>query len=83
MMGDRNSIIAFGAGAISKRIIKDGSRFRAERMPNLKDIPSYIQRIKEQTEKKKTFFRLNDMPLKRGGNRQSNLLEDKQCFISE
>ena len=69
MMGDKNSIIAFGAGAMSKRIAAYGSGFRAERMPNLKDIPSYLLRMDEQTAKKRTFFHLNDMPLETGGNK--------------
>ncbi len=59
MMGDRNSVLALGAGGMSKRAFPCGDAYRIERLPNLKDIESYLKRIDEMIEKKQAFFSLN------------------------
>ena len=53
-MEEISSIMAVGAGAISKRVFADENRI--ERQPNIKDIKGYIERIDELIEKKKCFF---------------------------
>ncbi len=53
-MEDVSSVIAVGAGAISKRIFNMENRI--ERQPNCKFIQDYIARIDEMIEKKKNFF---------------------------
>ncbi|MHB1483153.1 MAG: coproporphyrinogen dehydrogenase HemZ [Saccharofermentanales bacterium] len=58
MMSDRNSVVAFGAGAISKRYIPSEPDLRKKmaRQPNIKDIREYLERIDELINKKKMFF---------------------------
>ena len=53
-MEDVSSVIAVGAGAISKRVFNLENRI--EREPNCKFIPDYIDRIDEMIEKKVEFF---------------------------
>lgn len=53
-MEDTSSVIAIGAGAISKRVFNLENRI--ERQPNCKFIEDYISRIDEMIEKKTTFF---------------------------
>ena len=53
-MEDMSSVIAIGAGAISKRVFNLENRI--EREPNCKFIPDYIDRIDEMIEKKVKFF---------------------------
>ncbi len=53
-MEDTSSVIALGAGAISKRVFTTENRI--ERLPNCKFIEDYISRIDEMIEKKKNFF---------------------------
>lgn len=53
-MEDVSSIIAIGAGAISKRVFNLENRI--ERQPNCKFINDYIDRIDEMIEKKVRFF---------------------------
>ena len=60
MMGDRNSVMAFGAGAISKKTGPCAGRPAVTRLPNLKDIQCYQDRIDERIEKKRLFFRLEE-----------------------
>lgn len=52
MMQERESILAFGAGASSKKITGD----RVEHIFNVKDVDQYIQRIDEMTERKRSAF---------------------------
>lgn len=47
------TIVACGAGAISKRIYPDG---RIERSENVKDVAQYIERIGEMVERKRVLF---------------------------
>jgi len=53
-MEDTSSVIAVGAGAISKRIYTTENRI--ERQPNCKFIEDYIARIDEMIEQKVRFF---------------------------
>lgn len=54
-MEEHTTILACGANAISKRIYLDENRI--ERCANVKDIPSYINRIDEMIERKKELFK--------------------------
>lgn len=49
-MGEKQTIVALGAGSVSKRVYPDG---RIERCENVKDISQYIDRIGEMIERKK------------------------------
>ncbi len=53
-MEDTSSVIALGAGAISKRVFSIENRI--ERQPNCKFIEDYISRIDEMIDKKIKFF---------------------------
>ncbi len=53
MMGDQRSILAFGAGAMSKRCYPDG---RIERRANVKGLPDYLARVEEMVERKRQLF---------------------------
>lgn len=53
IMEEKQSIIALGAGSISKRVYEDG---RIERCDNVKDVKLYIERIAEMIEKKKKLY---------------------------
>ncbi len=55
MMEETTSIMAHGAGAMSKRIF--GGEHRVERIPNPKDIATYIQKLELlEAEKRKLFL---------------------------
>ena len=54
MMEEACSILALGAGAISKRIYLGENRI--ERAPNVKDIASYLERTDEMVERKRRLF---------------------------
>ena len=54
-MEEHASILACGANAISKRVFLKENRI--EREANVKDIPSYINRIDEMIERKKSLFK--------------------------
>lgn len=60
MMGDKNTVIALGAGAISKKMILNEDGMHMERFPNLKDISSYLSRIDELIAKKQMFFNMEN-----------------------
>lgn len=49
MMEEKQTIVALGAGSISKRVYPDG---RIERCENVKDVAQYIERIGEMIERK-------------------------------
>lgn len=53
IMEEKQSIMALGAGSISKRVLSDG---RIERCDNVKDVGLYIERIDEMIERKKNLF---------------------------
>ncbi len=50
MMEEKQTIVACGAGSVSKRVYPDG---RIERSENVKDVSQYIERIGEMIERKK------------------------------
>ena len=56
-MEEMNSVIAVGAGAISKRVCR--SEKRIERSPNVKDIHEYINRVDEMVQRKVELFGKN------------------------
>ncbi len=53
IMEEVQSIIACGAGSITKRVFPDG---RIERCENVKDVALYIEKIDEMIERKRTLF---------------------------
>ena len=53
IMEEKQSIVALGAGSISKRVYPDG---RIERCENVKDVASFIERIDEMIERKRKLF---------------------------
>lgn len=52
-MEEKQTIVACGAGTISKRVYKDG---RIERCDNVKDVKLYIEKIDEMIGRKKRLF---------------------------
>lgn len=56
IMEDWQSIVALGAGSISKRIFEDG---RIERCENVKDVAQYMERIDEMIERKRRLLILS------------------------
>lgn len=53
IMEEVQTIVALGAGSITKRVFSDG---RIERCENVKDVATYIARIDEMIERKRSFF---------------------------
>ena len=53
MMEEKQSIVACGAGSISKRLYPDG---RIKRCENVKDVSQYIARIGEMIERKRVLL---------------------------
>ena len=53
IMEEKQTIVACGAGTISKRVYPDG---RIERCDNVKDVAQYIERIEEMIERKRELF---------------------------
>lgn len=53
IMEEKQSIVALGAGSISKRVYPDG---RIERCENVKDVASFIERIDEMIERKRKLL---------------------------
>ncbi len=53
IMEEKQTIVACGAGSISKRVYPDG---RIERCENVKDVASFIERIDEMIERKRKLF---------------------------
>ena len=56
MMEETTSILAHGAGAMSKRIF--GGERRVERIPNPKDIETYIAKLATVNQQKRSLFGL-------------------------
>ena len=52
-MEEKQTIVALGAGSISKRVFPDG---RIERCDNVKEVGLYIERIDEMTRRKQELF---------------------------
>ena len=53
IMEEKQTIVALGAGSITKRVFPDG---RIERCDNVKDVALYIERIDEMIERKRRHF---------------------------
>lgn len=53
IMEEKQTIVACGAGTISKRVYPDG---RIERCDNVKDVALYIEKIEEMIERKRKLF---------------------------
>ncbi len=53
MMSDQRSILAFGAGSVSKRAF---SKTRLERCPCVRDVHEYMRRAEEMAGRKLSFF---------------------------
>ena len=53
IMEEVQSIVALGAGTVTKRVFPDG---RIERCDNVKDIAQYIERINEMINRKRLLF---------------------------
>ena len=54
IMEEAASILAFGAGAISKKV--SGGVVKIRRAPAIKDVPKYIGRIEQMIERKRELF---------------------------
>lgn len=52
-MEEKQTIVAIGAGTISKRVYPDG---RIERCDNVKDVEQYMDRIQEMIERKRKLY---------------------------
>lgn len=53
IMEEKQTIVALGAGSITKRVFEDG---RIERCDNVKDVALYIEKIHEMIERKKKLL---------------------------
>lgn len=53
ILEEKQTIIACGAGSITKRVFPDG---RIERCDNVKDVAQYIERIEEMIERKRQLL---------------------------
>lgn len=53
IMEEKQTVVALGAGTISKRVYPDG---RIERRENVKDVGLYIEKIDEMLERKRRLF---------------------------
>jgi len=53
IMEEKQTIVACGAGSITKRVYNDG---RIERCDNVKDVVQYIERVEEMIERKRTLY---------------------------
>lgn len=53
IMEEKQTIVALGAGSITKRVYPDG---RIECCDNVKDVALYIEKIDEMIERKKKLF---------------------------
>jgi oxygen-independent coproporphyrinogen-3 oxidase len=52
---EKQTIVALGAGSITKRVYSDG---RIERCDNVKEVAMYIDQIDEMIERKRELFRI-------------------------
>ena len=57
-MDEKQTIVALGAGSISKKVYPDG---RIERCENVKEVAQYIERIDEMIERKRVLFQRPDI----------------------
>lgn len=53
LVEEKQTIVALGAGSITKRVFPDG---RIERCDNVKDVGLYIEKIEEMMERKRKLL---------------------------
>ena len=53
LVEEKQTIVALGAGSITKRVFPDG---RIERCDNVKDVGLYIEKIEEMIDRKRKLF---------------------------
>lgn len=58
IMEEVQTIVALGAGSITKRVYPDG---RIERCENVKEVAQYIERIEEMIERKRVLFMTKEL----------------------
>ena len=58
IMEEKQTIVALGAGSITKLVLPDG---RIERCDNVKDVKLYIEKIEEMIQRKEDLFALEDL----------------------
>lgn len=56
IMEEKQSIVALGAGTVTKRVFHEGDNYRMERCDNVKDVSLYIEKIDEMIERKRQLF---------------------------
>lgn len=56
ILEEKQTIVALGAGSITKRVFADG---RIERCDNVKDVALYIEKIDEMIERKRRLLEEN------------------------
>ena len=56
IMEEKQSIVALGAGTVTKRVFHEADNYRMERCDNVKDIDMYIEKIDEMIERKRKLF---------------------------
>lgn len=61
IMEEKQTIVALGAGSITKRVFPDG---RIERCDNVKDVALYIEKIDEMIERKRKLFEDEQLHIK-------------------
>lgn len=66
IMEEKQTIIALGAGSVTKYVYPDGERI--ERVDNVKNVDQYIERIDEMIERKVDFF---DRVLKQSADKKN------------
>lgn len=64
IMEERQTILALGAGGLSKFIFHDENRL--ERVENVKSLKDYIERIDEMIERKRNFLKENSRGIEKG-----------------
>ncbi len=63
IMEDRQSILALGAGTVSKAVFPDG---RIQRCDCVKDLEQYLERVDEMVERKRRLFALTQQSFRNG-----------------
>ena len=56
IMEEKQSIVALGAGTVTKRVFHEGDNYRMERCDNVKDVNLYIDKIDEMIDRKRKLF---------------------------
>lgn len=56
IMEEKQSIVALGAGTVSKRVFHEGDNYRMERCDNVKDVNLYIEKIDEMIDRKRGLW---------------------------